>query len=68
MIVKNLNDNQMKPGIFAKYYWLMEYWNKFLNDEHLSIPIDGDMSESECQEEWERYMKLKIDPDVIPYV
>lgn len=67
MLVKNLNENQGKPGVFAKYYWLMEYWNKMLNDDNLSIPVDTDLSKLELQDEWDRYMKLKIDPNIVPY-
>lgn len=62
MLIKNLNDNQMNSRVFAKYYWLMEYWNRVLSDDHFSIPVDGDVNESELQKERDRYMNLIIDP------
>ena len=61
MIVENLNDSQYTSDVFAKYYWLLNYWNRTIDGEKFHIPIDGDMNEAERLEEWNRYKRLRIE-------
>ena len=67
MIVDNLNNTQFIPDVFAKYQWLLHYWNRTLEGQDFHIPIEGDMNDAERLEEWEKYKRLKIDSSTIPY-
>lgn len=60
MIVKNLNNSQLKPDLFVKYRWLLNYWNITIDGQKFSIPIDDEMNEFESEEEREKYKRLKI--------
>ncbi len=72
-IVSNLNlycggESAEVRRVYEKYLWVLDYWNASLEPGNLTYPVEVGRSKKEINEIFESYMKLKINPEVVPYM